>query len=457
MRNPKGLIKRKLGSRRVIQVKFCHRSLQLLPSRIGKAFGDFVELVRLFKYILGAGFNLRRRLHQTPSKGPYVYVVDPHSEGHHPVYQLKIGTTFQELKQNVRYLAESKANFADGVSQVFDEHVKISETLPARNFQFRLNRLNELYGDLKYWIELCESLTRDLVQLNSAPNLIFLCWLDSYLSKLPISLIVRWLIPINWTGIYFHPRSFRRPNEHPKLKPLSSKYCKGIFILDEGIAKSLELTLEIPVMILPDFTDLSEPISLTDVPIYLKIKQLARGRKVVGMLGSLEQRKGLIQLLDAIEVDSDAHFFYVIAGYLYRDQFSHQVLANLEALTLKEQDRVLLLTDKRVESELEFNTLLQACDYLYLAYNDFPHSSNLMTKAAAFRKPILVRAGDLMAERVSRFGLGQVVSGPNPVEIHRKLKALEKTTLQSGFSQFAQIHNSENLKVSLTKILSQIT
>ena len=37
---------------------------------------------------------------------------------------------------------------------------------------------------------------------------------------------------------------------------------------------------------------------------------------------------------------------------------------------------------------------------------NFPHSSNIMTKAAAFNKPILVNDGYLMSERVKTYGIG---------------------------------------------------
>ena len=64
---------------------------------------------------------------------------------------------------------------------------------------------------------------------------------------------------------------------------------------------------------------------------------------------------------------------------------------------------------ERVPDERAYNSLVQACDVLFAAYVDFPHSSNTLTKAAVFEKPIIVSDGHLMAARVREYRLGEVV------------------------------------------------
>jgi hypothetical protein len=55
------------------------------------------------------------------------------------------------------------------------------------------------------------------------------------------------------------------------------------------------------------------------------------------------------------------------------------------------------------------NSVMSACDIVHAAYLDFPHSSNIMTKAALVGRPLIVSEGYLMAERVRRFRMGEVV------------------------------------------------
>jgi glycosyltransferase involved in cell wall biosynthesis len=63
----------------------------------------------------------------------------------------------------------------------------------------------------------------------------------------------------------------------------------------------------------------------------------------------------------------------------------------------------------RIPDGPRLNGVLAACSALFAAYLDFPHSSNILTKAALLEKPVIVSEGSLMAERVRRFRLGELV------------------------------------------------
>jgi glycosyltransferase involved in cell wall biosynthesis len=63
----------------------------------------------------------------------------------------------------------------------------------------------------------------------------------------------------------------------------------------------------------------------------------------------------------------------------------------------------------RISDERIFNSVIQACDVIFAAYLDFPNSSGILTKAAVFRKPIIVSDGYLMAERTRKYDMGEVV------------------------------------------------
>ena len=70
-----------------------------------------------------------------------------------------------------------------------------------------------------------------------------------------------------------------------------------------------------------------------------------------------------------------------------------------------------------LDTECELNDVISQCDLLFAAYEDFPNSSNILSKAARFRKPVIVRDGYLMAERVREFRMGEVIEavGDNSV------------------------------------------
>jgi hypothetical protein len=50
--------------------------------------------------------------------------------------------------------------------------------------------------------------------------------------------------------------------------------------------------------------------------------------------------------------------------------------------------------------EAQFNSLVYICDILFAAYNNFPNSSNILTKAAIFQRPVVVSNNFCMEKRV---------------------------------------------------------
>ena len=57
---------------------------------------------------------------------------------------------------------------------------------------------------------------------------------------------------------------------------------------------------------------------------------------------------------------------------------------------------------------------MAACDVLFGSYIDFPYSSNILAKSAVLQKPVIVSDGSLMAERVRRFRLGEIIPQEDP-------------------------------------------
>ena len=65
-------------------------------------------------------------------------------------------------------------------------------------------------------------------------------------------------------------------------------------------------------------------------------------------------------------------------------------------------------TGEYIETEAELNYLIKLTDVKVLAYQNFFHSSNFLTKCAAFNVPVIVNSGSYMAEVVAEYNLGQV-------------------------------------------------
>jgi hypothetical protein len=82
-----------------------------------------------------------------------------------------------------------------------------------------------------------------------------------------------------------------------------------------------------------------------------------------------------------------------------------------------------------------------------------------MTKAALFKKPIIVSEGGLMAARVRRFKTGVVIEQENTEQCLAAIEHLCKArthVLNSGFNEYFQQHAVARLPKLLNELLEYI-
>ena len=98
---------------------------------------------------------------------------------------------------------------------------------------------------------------------------------------------------------------------------------------------------------------------------------------------------------------------------------------------------------------------------LYSAYRNFRHSSNILTKAALFEKPVIVSRGHLMAERVERFRLGVAIEQDSAAECAgalRRLCGADRPSAGAGASRFDDYlrrHSQASFRAQLAELLGE--
>ena len=153
-------------------------------------------------------------------------------------------------------------------------------------------------------------LRRSLQRLN--PDLVFFACLDDMLPTLAPLWLFNLLLPYQWSGLLVQSALPPYHRGKPATRPfLRSKNCVGVGILNEYSAKGLE-TFQRHILLFPDFADLSA--SATNYPLLRKLKERARGRKVISLLGSINFRKGIKLLLESIPLLPKDEYFFLIAG-----------------------------------------------------------------------------------------------------------------------------------------------
>jgi hypothetical protein len=209
------------------------------------------------------------------------------------------------------------------------------------------------------------------------------------------------------------------------------------------------------VVVLPDFTDLQlEPSS----GLATKVKAMAGNRRIITLVGHLQRTKGLVNFTAAMKRPELKDAFFFLGGEVYWGEIDPPTRMSL--LKLWEDTENLYCHLQRLSSEACLNQIIQASDVIYAVYSDFPNTSNIMTKAALLRKPILVSEGHLMADLTKHQSLGEVVPEDDvsaiAASLHRMIQDsyLAQAQVKGDWEAFASQHKADQLSASLVDLLA---
>jgi len=271
------------------------------------------------------------------------------------------------------------------------------------------------------------------------------------------------LMGCDWAGLYLHARCIRTPGaimpgggRVPAAERMfGGRRLRGIGVLDAGAVSPLQSVLgERPVVLFPDVTDDRLPTDAAGGGLARRVLEFARGRPVVALVGHIHRSKGIEAFTRAAVDPRLAHVFFFVGG-----------AANLSGLSPAAQAFVANAWESapniyahlhRVQDERDLNAVVNACDVVYAAYVDFPHSSNVLTKAAVFRKPIIVSTGHLMGEQVREYDLGLTVPQDDAEAVVRgilDLTAGTAATTAPRWGDFAARHSYERLREAFGELL----
>ena len=230
-----------------------------------------------------------------------------------------------------------------------------------------------------------------------------------YAACLPAGVVPRLLLR-PWVGIWTGVpggRAKRRPNV-PSWNWILRAGNSRALVVDPGIWESLAASNPgLPVFAIPELADLRPPQA--DHPCVQRLMELAAGRRIVGLLGNITRRKGIFPFL---EMAALAHarampLFFVAAGDFSLNSCGKEYGAIAAACAGAPEN--FLLFPERIADGPDFNAYVTTCDILFAAYIDFQFHSNILTKAAAFSKPVVVSKGYVMERRTVDYGLGLAV------------------------------------------------
>jgi glycosyltransferase involved in cell wall biosynthesis len=402
-------------------------------------------------------------------KQKHIVVVDGLWVGHHPTYvktfvKLLLGAGYQ-----VSAFCPAPEELSSWVNQVlmiekcsFSAHYYSEQE--SKVWGYIPGKIRHAVLPLACWFRVSRSL-KTFCSSRKQPDLVFFAWLDSYIGGyLPVTLI-DWQFPFLWSGLYFHPRHLRALNGNGTTRkwhfppPVSflakSKWVSSVAVLDAGILGLLRVKLQgKQAVVFPDFTDELPPSQ--NCLLAEQVKSKAKGRKIIGMVGGLSRRKGLLTLIRIVRQSVRRDWYFMFAGVLLEQTFSKDELTEIQLFFESQLDECFFHLD-RIPDDAQFNAAVNVCDVIFAMYENFPHSSNLVTKSAIYGKSILVSSGGYMEEVVRDYKLGESVPAG---DVPAALSALNRLTAndhsvekRAGMQEYAREQSQEKLRPIVLKFV----
>ena len=422
-----------------------------------------------------------------------IALIDPDWVGHHPTFFKNYTRALLELGYRVLAFCPDPQDLHQwATSHIGDSLGKESKNLyiyklvrpQDNNFGLRLSYklLRELdkkliklgidsyFKDIlsletiQYWRDASVALDKAVLELGEKPDLVFFAMVDYYLSKWISPSQISQIFPYKWSGLYFNPTHLRVPKSKQgkvagSWEPdnlLNSSLCQSVALLDEGVVEKLSQRITSkPIVFFPDITNEAEPDWEYD--LVKELKEKAKGRKIIGVFGSLDIRKGILTMLLAAEQLKEKEYFFILAGKLWLSTFSLQDQKSIKDIINSSPSNCLFYLDNFIPDGGKINGLLSACDILMLAYEKFPHSSNMLTKAAVLQKQVIVSEGYCMAERTKKYRLGLTIPEGNVSELIQAIEYMsqgEDGKFDSDFAGLRKEHSYERLLEAFEEVIN---
>lgn len=382
-----------------------------------------------------------------------VAVVEPNTSGHHQTYAAGYAKTLLELGMSVDLFTPHRPSAGMFENSEASSHHRFSfqdrqrDSLPSFANKFFLSK------------DYLATVSR-AVQHKGFDRIVFPTMYSFQLTALRF-----WdgFFKMQWSATFFDARPFypefisksRVDSLVSPIRAFTGRHIRSLGILDSSLASKFQKKgVRCPIITFPDITD-ETPADPED-PLSLQIQKRAQGRTIVALLGHMRERKGVGHFLKIASLLDPSQYYFVLAGQVDLNSFRAEEKVLVSQALVSNQEN-LFVHNGAIPDGVLFNSIINACDILYLCYENFPNSSNMLTKAAIFQKPVLTSKGYTMEHRTSEYSLGLSVNYGNIKESEDSLVQLSapnwKSEAKPKWEAYHQLHSYTALKSALSSML----
>lgn len=345
------------------------------------------------------------------SRRPLVCLVDPHDNGHHPMYAAVYATAFAGLGADVLLVApESLMHAMPHLGRAAVTVVPWDTTPiladPAVHADEKAIRL---------WKSLAKVLDGNARVMDRYPDYLVHLFVDSFITEMMPQSAIDAHVRCPFAGLWFkppRPLGWSARDIAKRIARLGRRYASlrsprwaAILLLDTEGSGHLAPAGRPRIVGVPEFSVTSLPA--VEPAIVKEIRERAAQRRICSLVGSLEGRKGVRAFLRSAAIAPEDEWFFVMAGKAAWETFDGESMQKLERLRGGTDGRV-YLADRWFDDET-LNAIVAASGLLHACYERWPYSSNMLCKAAAFRVPVIVAEEGYLGRKTVQYGLGFTV------------------------------------------------
>lgn len=265
-------------------------------------------------------------------------------------------------------------------------------------------------------LEFAQRVHKALQHTKWQPEVVFNMYMDLYRTDEASWQAFDDLCQFPWSGIRFVPSQGATESYYQSPKLI------GMCFLDETICEQYRASLPHKTFeYLPDITESALPSQPSDIA--QAIKALAKGRKIVFLGGTIGGGKNLARWYELIQRADPAKWFFLQIGEVHENSLTPDDIAARQRV-IQVMPENLFIHPAYLPDEKTFNEIIQLSDVLFAVYRNFRISSNMLGKAAAFDRPILVAKDFLMGQRVTAYGIGCAVAEDDVPQMQAALELL---------------------------------
>ncbi len=399
-----------------------------------------------------------------------VGLVDPLWCGHHETYFKAFIRALHHAGARVVAVCPKPEDLQELAAE-FPDTLRVGLLSDPGGSRFFPGRDNDPILTHQRWQSAESSLSKVENETDWKIDFVFFAWLDSYLRFMSTAETADRLIGRPWAGLYFRNQhlSSRTSGLLGTLKQrlrgdfiLRSAGCRVVAGVDEQLLPFLEEFCGKPVLQFPDITD--ESAGDPETPLARAITNGAKGRKVIGIVG-LEKRKGFLTLMRVAKKAAERQlpWYFAFTGVLYLSTLEKEEAKWLRSFLDSKPDNVYIDEDAGpIPDGAPYNGVASTFDVFFAAYLNslYNGSSNVLTKAALLKIPVVVTKGACLEERVDEFQMGVSIDEGDADECLTAIKhllegqQLDGSSLQPRFDNYFELHSHQRLTDHMSKMIS---